>query len=250
MRVKGSPVEASGVNVAINLYTVRDLDEPLPDVLDRVARAGYDGVEFAGVEADPEDVRERLDDLGLAVAGAHVPIEALEEEFEATVDRYRTLDCERVVVPYLDEGAFASLSSSEETARRLDALGGRLTEQGFDLNYHNHDHEFVDVGETTGFEAFAEHSAVGLELDLGWIETAGADPAGLLERYADRVSLVHCKDTRSGTPVELGEGDLDLGTCVDAAREADVEWLVYEHDAPNDPVESLERGVETLRGRL
>lgn len=238
------------MNVAINLYTVRELDEPLLDVLKRVARAGYDGVEFAGVEADPEDVRERLDDLGLAVTGAHVPIEALEEEFEATVDRYRALGCERVVVPYLDEKAFASLEESEQTARRLDALGGRLTEQGFDLNYHNHDHEFTDLEETTGFEAFAERSAVGLELDLGWIEAAGADPAELLERYADRVSLVHCKDTRSGTPVELDEGDLDLGTCLDAAREADVEWLVYEHDAPDDPVESLERGVETLRRRL
>lgn len=238
------------MNVAINLYTVRDLDEPLPDLLRRVADAGYDGVEFAGLDGtDSEDVRERLDELGLAVAGAHVPIEELEEGFEETVERYRALDCGRLVVPYLDEESFASLEAAEGTARCLDALGGRLTEQGFDLDYHNHDHEFADLEGTTGFEAFAERSSVGLELDLGWIEAAGESPVELLERYADRVSLVHCKDTRSGTPVELGEGDLDLAACIVAAREAGVEWLVYEHDAPDDPVESLEVGARTLRGR-
>lgn len=238
------------MNVAINLYTVRDLDEPLPDLLERVARVGYDGVEFAGLDVDPEAVREKLDELDLAATAAHVPIETLEEEFEATVDRYRTLNCERIVVPYLEESAFASSESVGETARRLDELGERLASQGLELHYHNHDHEFVDLEETTGFEALAERSSVGLELDLGWIEAAGVDPVGLLERYADRVSLVHCKDTRSGTPVELGEGDLAIEACLDAAREAGVEWLIYEHDAPDDPTESLETGVRTLRRQL
>lgn len=236
------------MNVAINLHTVRDLDEPLPDVLERVAHAGYDGVEFAGLgDTDPEDVREKLDELDLAVTAAHVSIETLEEGFEATVERYRPLNCDRIVVPDLEEDAFASLEAVDGTARRLDALDERLAERGFELHYHNHDHEFADLEETTGFEAFAEHSSVGLELDLGWIEAAGADPVGLLDRYAGRVSLVHCKDTRSGTPVELGEGDLAVEACLDAARETGVEWLIYEHDAPEEPAESLERGARTLR---
>jgi sugar phosphate isomerase/epimerase len=237
------------VNVAINLYTVRDLDEPLHEILDRVASAGYDGVEFAGLDADPGTTRDRLDDLGLSVAGAHVPYEELETEFEACVDRYRTLGCERIVVPYLDESAFASLEAVDGTARRLDALGARLTERGFELHYHNHDHEFAPLEGATGFEAFADRSAVGLELDLGWIEAAGADPPELLERYADRVSLVHCKDTRSGTPVELGEGDLAIEESLSAARRADVEWLIYEHDVPTDPDAAIEAGSRVLRNR-
>ena len=32
----------------MNLYTVRELNEPLLDVLDRIADAGYDGVQFGG----------------------------------------------------------------------------------------------------------------------------------------------------------------------------------------------------------
>jgi sugar phosphate isomerase/epimerase len=237
------------VNVAINLYTVRDLDEPLHEILDRVASAGYDGVEFAGLDADPRTIRDRLDDLGLSIAGAHVPYEELESEFEACLDRYRTLSSSRIVIPYFGESGFASIEAVEGTARRLDALGGRLTERGFELHYHNHDHEFAALEGTTGFEAFADRSAVGLELDLGWIEAAGADPVELLERYADRVSLVHCKDTRSGTPVELGEGDLAIEACLSAARRADVEWLIYEHDEPTDPATSIEIGSRVLRNR-
>ncbi|PSP71903.1 sugar phosphate isomerase/epimerase, partial [Halobacteriales archaeon QH_6_68_27] len=36
------------VRTAINLYSVRELDLPMPEILDRVAAAGYDGVQFSG----------------------------------------------------------------------------------------------------------------------------------------------------------------------------------------------------------
>lgn len=232
------------MKVGINLYTVRDLDDPLPRLLERVADAGYDGVEFAGIDDAP--IRETLDETGLAIAGAHVPIGKLEADLKATATRYRDLGCPRIVVPYLDEERFASIEATTETANRLDGLGERLAETGIAVHYHNHDHEFTDLGETSGFEAFVERSSVGLELDLGWIAATGRDPAVLLDRYENRVSLVHAKDTLAGDPVELGEGELDLENCIASAREAGVEWLIYEHDAPDDPVESLERGSETL----
>lgn len=231
------------MEIGINLYTLRDLDESLPLVLQRVAKAGYGGVEFAGVESSPS---ETLDETGLAVAGAHVPIDDLENEFETAVETYRELDCEHLVVPYLPESEFESIEAVEKTAGRLDDLDDLLAEEGFDLHYHNHDHEFTDLGETTGFEAFCDRSSVGLELDLGWIVAAGEPPTELLDRYADRVALVHAKDTHEGTPVELGEGELDLEDCVRAARESSVEWLLYEHDTPEDPLESLECGAKTL----
>lgn len=233
------------MEIGINLYTLRDLDEPLPNVIERVSTAGYDGVEFAGVEGGP--IRETLEETGLTTAGAHVPIEDLEDEFDRTVETYRDLDCERLVVPYLPESEFESMEAVENTVRKLDDLGDRLAEDGFALHYHNHDHEFMDLGDTTGFEALCERSSVGLELDMGWIRAADRDPAAFLDQYADRVSLVHLKDTLDGTPVELGEGELDLEKCSGAAREAGVEWLIYEHDFPENPLESLKHGMETLR---
>lgn len=45
---------------------------------------------------------------------------------------------------------------------------------------------------------------------------------------------------------ELGEGDVDIAACANAAREADVEWLIYEHDDPQNPAESIEIGASVL----
>ena len=237
------------VRTAIQLYTLRDLDESLPELLERVGDAGYDGVELAGLEGDVEEVSDALERANLDVAGAHVPIESLTEPFAETVSCYRRVGCETFVVPYLDESRFETRETVEQTADELSDLAEQLAEEGISLHYHNHDHEFVDCEDRTAFDVLvAESEGVNFELDVGWIAAAGYDPVALLDELAERVSLIHCKDVRieDGEPVELGEGDVALEECVAAARRADADWLVYEHDRPTDPAASLEQGAERL----
>ncbi|WP_248299466.1 hypothetical protein [Halorhabdus amylolytica] len=54
------------------------------------------------------------------------------------------------------------------------------------------------------------------------------------------------KDMADGEFCELGEGDVDVQGCADAAREADVLWFVYEHDDPEELMACLERGADVL----
>jgi len=236
---------------AIQLYTLRALDESVPELLARVGETAFDGVEFAGLgDADPREVRRALDDAGLDAAAAHVGVEALENDFEATVEAYRRLDCDRLVVPYLDETHFASRDRATETAQLLAGLDARLGERGSALAYHNHDHEFVSVGDTTAYDLLVDETDLELELDAGWATAAGRDPTDLLARLRDRAPLVHLKDVAGDRPVELGDGDLDAAGCVRAAREAGSEWLVYEHDDPDDPEASLARGADAVTNLL
>lgn len=233
---------------AIQLYTLRELDESLPDLLARVGEAGFDGVEFAGLgDDDPEDVADALDDAGLEAAAAHVPMGELEDDPGGIARTYHRLGCEWTVVPYLDAANFESERSAVRTARRLDELAARMEGHSTSLCYHNHDHEFSNVNGTTGFEVFCSESEIEIELDVGWAVAAGEDPLSLLDSLAGRVPLVHIKDTRNGRPVELGEGDVDLTACATAARESGADWLVYEHDDPADPLASLRHGAERLR---
>lgn len=242
------------MRTAVQLYTLRDLDATLPELIDLVAASGFDGVEFAGLgDADPADVAGALGDAGLDVAAAHVGVEDVEADPGAVAGTYRPLGCGAVVVPYLDEPCFADAAAVDATARRLSNLAARLAEHGVGLRYHNHDHEFVAVDgpeERTAFERLVDAAAsrVGFELDVGWAAAAGQDPVGLLERFADRIPLVHVKDVdvRTGEPVELGEGDVDVDGCVRAARRIGADWLVFEHDRPADPVASLEAAAERL----
>jgi inosose dehydratase len=50
-------------------------------------------------------------------------------------------------------------------------------------------------------------AAVGLLLDTGHMAFAGADPARLAHRYADRIVHVHCKDVRPGVLERVRAGD-------------------------------------------
>jgi sugar phosphate isomerase/epimerase len=239
------------VQPAIQLYTLRDLDEPLPDLLERVGETAFEGVEFAGLgDSDPDEIRDALDAAGLQAPAAHVSIETLESDLDGVAETYRSLDCERIVVPYLDETNFASEAAVTDTARRLTALAGRLHDHGVAFGYHNHDHEFADLDGRSAFDLLADETDFDLELDVGWATAAGHDPAQLLADLRGRVPVVHLKDVAGDRSVELGEGDLDVESCARAAREAGTEWLVYEHDDPEDPVESLAHGAETVANLL
>lgn len=236
---------------AIQLYSLRALSDSLPDLVRRVSDTSFDGVELAGLgSARPADVTAALDETGLDVAGAHVGLEQFEEAFSETVSTYQEVDAGTLVVPYLDDSHFESERAVEQTANRLTDLAERLAEHGLGLCYHNHDHEFVEVGDQTAFDLLVEKTddRVGFELDVGWVAAAGRDPAALLSRLGERVPIVHLKDvdTATRTPVELGDGDLDVEGCARAAHNADVEWLVYEHDDPTNPAKSLEYGAALL----
>jgi len=239
------------MHTAVQLYTLRDVDEPTAQLIERVGETPLDGVEFAAAPTE-DGVAEALADTGLTATAAHVADDRIERSTDEVVEACDAVDCATVVVPYLDESHFADRDAVAETADRLETLADLLEPHGMRLCYHNHDHEFVSPRETEGrsaFELLVEETddAVGFELDLGWARAAGYDPTELLQRFDDRIPLAHLKDvSEEGEPVELGDGILDVPACVDAAREADVEAIIYEHDDPEDPIASLAHGATVL----
>ena len=160
------------MQTAIQLWTLRNLSEPLSAVLDRIAAAGYDGVEFAGV-GDPGASRRALDDAGLGVVGAHVGIDALQSETSAVVRQLDSLEVPFVVVPYLDVDHFTDADAVATTAAMLDTLDATYDRP---LLYHNHDHEFGTIDGETAFDRLVDETSVGFELDAGWAHAAGRDP--------------------------------------------------------------------------
>ena len=279
------------VDIAVQLYALRSLDAPVPDLLDMAGAAGFDGVEFAYRVREPPigDVLAALDRNDLDAASAHVSMVALEDEYAETTAFYERLGVETLVVPWLGPKRFETASAVDAVAERLDDLAGRLAADGFRLAYHNHDHEFATVDGTSDgagepsegagepseaagepseaagepSEAAAEIPAmerllartgdeVGFEVDVGWALVGGADPAALIERYADRITHVHAADVDvdRGESVALGRGDVDLDAVIASARSANAEWLVYEHDDPEDPLASVGNGAVTLREAL
>ncbi len=245
---------------AIQLYTLRDVEGSLESLLERVAAAGFDGVEFAYrlPESDPALISETLDRLDLSVAGIHANFASLPGEQTSTVSRERlpglcrAVGTTDVVVPYLGPACFEDEQSVARTATALSALAESLTADGLRLHYHNHDHEFQRVDGEYALERLLARTNIGLELDTGWAAYAGADPAGLLERYDDRISLVHVKDVdaATGTATQLGAGCLDLTRLGEQLQASSAEWAIYEHDAPETPLDAMAEGKRRLDDRV
>jgi len=238
---------------AIQLYTLREMDAPVPELLRRVADAGFDGVEYAYrvPEADPDAVRSALDETGLEVPSAHVQIDALEDDQAATVEQYRDLRTERLVVPYLDSEDFATVERVRETAHRLDTLAEELADHDYPLLYHNHDAEFADLDGRTAFDALVEGTDhVDFELDIGLATYAGVDAADVIETHADRIELVHCTDTHvdadEAAHAAFDTGDVDYETVLDAVEAAGIEWQIYENGSQDDPEGELDHAREAF----
>ena len=67
------------------LYSLRDVDDPLPTVLDRIGETPFTGVEFPGFDGnEPAAVAATLDDVGLSCAAVHVHLEAIEADDAVT----------------------------------------------------------------------------------------------------------------------------------------------------------------------
>ncbi|MFC5973639.1 sugar phosphate isomerase/epimerase family protein [Halomarina salina] len=231
--------------IGFQLYSLHDVDDPLPTVLERVGETRFDGVEFAGIpEATERDaVESTLDETGLDVAGAHVGLEEVEGDHAALAEVCGSLDCSDVVVPWLDPEEFEDRDSVGAVATRLNDASATLADHGLSLHYHNHSQEFTDLDGRPAIDTLLELTdGVGFELDLGWAGAAGYDPLTVLDRHAERIDIAHLKDydAETGEPAEVGRGDLDVEAVVDAVRSHDVDWLVYEVEQRPDTYDALD----------
>ena len=234
------------------LYSLRDVEDPLTTVLDRVGATAFTGVEFAGLDGTaPAAAAETLADDGLSAAAAHVGLDEIEADPEGVAATAHEVGYDDVVVPWLGPEHFESVAAVEAAADRLSAAAGALADHDLRLHYHNHDQEFVSLDGRPALTHLLEAAdGVGLELDVGWAGAAGQDPLAYLEAHGDRITLVHLKDydAAAGETVVVGTGDLDLGRTVKLARENAVEWLIYEAEEGADSYATLETASDTVAG--
>lgn len=247
--------------IAIQLYTLRELSDSLPALLRRIGDTAFEGVEFAHryADADPNSVAAALDDAGLDVVAAHVGLDAMVDDAERLREDYAPVGCRRFVLPHVPPERLATRPAIDALAERLNAAAAAVEAAGGRVAYHNQAHDFQAVGDQFALDRLLDRTdqSVGLELDVGGAVTAGVDPLDVIDRYSERIAMIHCKDVSverpapdsSQTCVPIGTGDVDLDGIVRAAKTADVEWLVYENDEPEVPMEALQRGARVLADR-
>jgi sugar phosphate isomerase/epimerase len=263
----------TGNQIGLQLYTLGDEWAKDTDaVFAQLAALGIRDLELPGLMGKtPAQLRAAADNSGVAFNSYHLPAAPI---FEPTglsllssageiADALGTLGATSAVVPLhpLPEGfqfvpgknTFADLVTAlgkagpdywKRFAADLNAKAQALTAHGITLGYHNHNTEFAAVGKTTGWNILLEETdpeRVFFELDLGWVSTAGRDPAAEIRRLGRRVRWLHLKDVKPTTrrnyalkmdPSVVGEGRQNWPAILSAAAAVGVRHYYIEQEPP------------------
>jgi len=235
----------SSFKIALQLYSIRhDCEKDLEKSLKAVAEMGYEGVELAGNYFD------------LKVAGAHVPIDSLlKDEFERTVDFYKTLETKYLIIPALPTDMTKSKEDWLKIADTFNEISENLKKEGMRLGYHNHMIEFQPIdGRWPWYWLFDALSPdIIMQLDTGNAMHAGVTNEDLIEiikNYPGRATTVHLKEYSSTNDKALvGEGDIDFEKFIKVCEEVGkTEWYIIEQESyAYEPLECVRISIENLR---
>ena len=243
--------------IALQLYTVReDAAKDFSGTLGKVAEIGYAGVEIAGYNGmSVRDLKARLDELHLLVAGSHVALDQLENNLSQVVDENLTLGNPHIVVPYLGDDR-RTLEGYKKTAEQLNSFGASLQTYGLTLAYHNHAFEFEPLEDgQIGMDILLGETdplLVKAEVDTYWVLVGGQDPVEFVRKHTGRVPLMHIKDrdTTDGSFAPVGTGDLPLDGLIAAAEESGTRYLVVEQDLTKGPaLEAVKLSYDNLKSK-
>jgi len=238
------------------------------ETLRKVNAIGYNAVEVSQIPMTPENVAE-LDrsrsELGMDIAALSVAMEtpkgmpgdSLKDHFDKIVEDAKRLDVKLLRIGMLPFPAMKSINAVVDFAKQANEYAERLADHGLSLYYHNHHIEFAKFDGTYMLDIIAANSpAMGLEIDVHWVQRGGLDPVRTLEKYAGRTAMVHLKDYRIGELpesalglleagdfmgfmaefknvvqfAEVGEGNLDFPAIIPAARAGGAQYLLVEQD--------------------
>lgn len=245
------------VKTSLQLYSLKnETSKDFLGTLEKVAKMGYDGVEFAGFFDTPADVlKAKLDELGLEAQGAHTPLPVLEADLEGMIAYNKAIGNKYIVVP------ICQCKTKEEFydfAQRMTVVNEKLKENGITLGFHNHavELEYQEDGKY-GFDIIVGDELI-YEPDVFWTDKAGIDTVAFLKKIGSRAPLIHLKDYKiledgSFKDVAFGVGDLDHKKIVDTALEFNKpQWLIIEWEGFEDgnDLEAVKISLDNLKKLL
>jgi sugar phosphate isomerase/epimerase len=251
----------SKLGIGVQLYTVRDLAiKDFPGTVKKVAGLGYRYVELAGYGnlKKAQDVKKALDDAGLKAPSGHWPIDVIrkESDLQRVMDEALLLEMQHVVVPFLPTEMHKDVDAWKHTAELINEIGSYFHGVGIELAYHNHAFEFErKYGDKYGYDILFENTQrhlVKAEIDVYWMKAGGVDPIAYINKFADRVRLLHLKDMADGADKKfapVGTGTIDYKAVLTAAEKNEVRWGFVEQDKTYDtqPLEALRMSLENLK---
>jgi len=221
--------------IALQLWSVNpETGKDFMGTLEKVAKMGYTGVEFAGYGGyDAETLRAKLNSLGLETVGAHVGYDALQKDPAGEIRFLVKLGARHITCPG------APMTTRKEVldcAEVFNQVGKIAVAEGLSFSYHNHYQEFVKIDGEYALDMlyhYTDPKYVRVEPDIFWIQYAGVDPFDYVAKYGARCDILHFKQMRdlvSRENCDADDGCIDFRRMADLAESFGTTDFVYEQE--------------------
>jgi len=248
------------MKIALQMYSIRACEpQDLLLRLEKVKEMGFDAVEFAGFgNYDAQTLRNKLDAVGLVCQGSHTMVEQILADPEGVLSFHKTLGASTIVCPFhkAPDGGDAK-AHWLQYAKTLNEAGKLVAAAGMQFGYHNHSHEFADIGGTCAEDIIFQNTDpayVKMQLDTCWVENAGFSAVDVMNEYKSALSMLHIKElTAVGDPTAkiVGTGCIEFPAIVALAKKLGVQWYTIEHEATEgDIYGDITKGLHHLRNLL
>ncbi|MBW8682877.1 sugar phosphate isomerase/epimerase family protein [Chitinophaga rhizophila] len=257
--------------VGLQLYTLRDLlPKDVKGVIGQIAAAGYKEVETYGYNPQsgfwglsPKEFKALLKQHKLSAVSGHVSIDSFikggsADDLKANIEALKTVDAEYLIVPWLGEDIRTSADDYKKIASKLNEAAEICKSSGLKFGYHNHDFEFKQYNDTTGYDILLKETSpklVKFELDLYWVVRSGKKPVEMFEQHPGRFPLWHVKDMDKANPdqnTEVGNGSIDFKEIFAKASTAGMKHFFIEHENNYKPNEigSIQESISYIQKNL
>ncbi|MEM9888321.1 MAG: TIM barrel protein [Bacteroidota bacterium] len=284
--------------IGIQLFTIpRLVDNDLKGTLKLLSETGYKEVEFFGPYPFSAEATKRqwnmfkqqlglknnafygytvqetaamLKDYGLSAPSFHADLDTMRTGMNKMLDELAVLDAKYVVIPALSTGR-SSLEDYKKIAEEFNDFGAQMSKYDMQFVYHNHGYEHKEMSGEIPMHYLLKNTDskyVAFELDIFWMQAAGADPKVFLETYPDRYVMLHLKDASEAfrfsgdgsTPdqwmagfskmIDPGEGVLDVEGILETAKKTSVQHFFLERDLAPDPMNTIKNSYSNLSKML
>ena len=236
--------------VGLQLYSLsEETKKDFCGTVEKVAKMGYKGVEFAGYGGlKPAEMAKLLKDNGLEAWGTHTGLPKTDAELDAEIEMNLAVGNKYIVCPYY---GMKTRDDALRFAELMNETAAKLRPHGMQLGYHNHAHEFVVDGGEILMETILKNTEpdVFAEFDVFWVAYAGYDPVRFIKKYAGRQPLMHIKELGPDRKanVEVGTGILDLEAILAAGQAAGTHSFIIEQEEYTlPPIESCKVSLDNI----
>lgn len=257
MLMAGPALAQRHIPLGLQLYTVRDdlakdFEGTLKAVRDMGIRHVQSNLTMNG--RDSKTLRKIYDDMGFVWDSVHAGGDDLRVHAQATIDQAKAAGLKNITCSFplypLDRKAIMggpALDDWKRDAQTYNSIGELAAKAGLSFGYHNHNVEFKKIGDVLPYDLLlteTDPALVSMEMDIGWVVAAGADPVAYLTKYPARYSSLHIKDLKAdGIPntnlkmvsTVIGQGIVPWDKVLPAAKKSRVKTAYLELEAPYVP---------------